>query len=256
MFLKNETKIKPVLAIAMIFTLLTLSVFLLLKIRNTAREYGYIGRAPLTQYTVSIEGTGKISATPDVAQVGLGVTTEGKSVKIAQDENTKKVNDIIKAVKELGVKSEDLQTSNYSIYPKYSYDRESGVSNIVGFTVSQSLSVKVRDLDKVGVILGKAGELGANQVGGVQFTIDDPQNLKDQARAKAIDNAKRKADELFKTLGVSVGRIVSFSEYSGGDIYPLKAYAEGFGVGGSPAPDIQAGSEEIQVNVSITFEIK
>lgn len=239
---------------------LILSVFFIFKIRNVAREYGYIGRAPLSQYTITISGEGKATATPDVATASLGVQTDGKLVKDAQTENNNKMNAITKAIKDLGVEAKDIKTENYSVYPKYDYNRETGASNIVGYTVSQSVSVKIRDLDKVGAILAKAGELGANTVGGVQFTVDDPEKIKSEARQKAIDNAKAKADVLFKNLGVQVGRIVSFDEYGAGGIMPM--YAEkAYGMGGGsdapiPAPNIQPGSLDIVSNVNLTFEIK
>lgn len=253
----NECKcgrlVKPLVAIL----LLVLAVFVIFKTRNLSREYGYIGRAPLTQYTVSIDGEGKISGKPDVAVINMGVQSDAKTVKASQDDNTKKMNDIIKAIKDMGVKDADVQTANYNIYPKYSYDKNTGASDIIGYTVSQSVTVKVRDLDKTGDILSKAGELGANTVGGVQFTIDNPEALKGEAREKAIDNAKKKAAELFKKLGVSPGRIVSFSEYgSGGPVY-YKAYESmGMGGGGAPAPSIESGNLDVVVNVSLTFEIK
>lgn len=244
--------------LAAIFVI-SLSVFVIFKTRNAAREYGYIGRAPLTQYTVNIDGEGKVSGKPDVAVISLGVQSEAKTVKSAQDDNTKKMNAIVKAVKDMGVKADDIQTTNYNIYPKYNYERTTGASNIIGYTVSQSVTIKARDLDKTGDILGKAGDLGANQVGGVQFTIDNPEALKAQAREKAIENAKKKADELFKKLGVSPGRIVSFNEYSNGEPIYYKSSSEGYGIGGgapAAAPDIQSGSLDVVVNVSLVFEIK
>jgi len=242
----------------MILITLLLSVvviFMIFETRNVIRRYGYIGRAPLSQYTVTISGEGKETGAPDVAIVDLGVTSEATTVKSAQADNTKKMNDIIKAVKDLKVKDADIQTTNYNIYPKYSYESKTGVSSIVGYTVSQSVRIKVRNLDDTGTIISKAGELGANQVSGVQFTLDDSEKLKSQAREKAIDNAKSKADDLFKKLGVKVGRIVSFSEYSSDGSYPK--YAEyGVGGGGSVTPSIQTGSLDITINVSLTFEIK
>lgn len=255
---KENHPIKWVFRGAMILLLLALTVFVIFKIRNTVREFGYIGRAPLSQYTINISGEGKVSSVPDIATIDLGVTSEAKTVKQAQDDNTKKMNDIVKAIKDMGVAEKDIQTTNYNIYPKYSYSQTRGTSEIVGYTVSQSVALKIRELDKVGSILAKAGELGANQVGGVQFTIDEPDSLKSDARQKAIKDAKDKANTLAKELGVSLGRVVSFSEYSGGAV-PLyaKSSIESYGMGGGePMPDIQPGSQEVIVNVNLVFEIK
>ena len=255
-FKECHKRMHVLLCLGSIF-MVVLSLFFIFKIRNLGREYGYIGRAPLTQYTISIDGEGKVTATPDVAVVSLGVQSDAKMVKDAQADNSKKMNDIVKAVKDAGVKDADIQTTNYNIYPKYSYDQNRGTSDIIGYTVSQSVTVKVRDLDKVGGILFKAGELGANQVGGVQFTVDNPESLKVQAREKAINNAREKANVLFDKLGLKPGRIVSFNE-SGNGAYPIYAKemsAYGMG-GGAPAPSIETGSLDITVNVSLTFEIK
>lgn len=234
-----------------------LSLFFVIKIRNANREYGYIGRAPLTQYTISIDGEGKVTATPDVAVISLGVQSDSATVKAAQADNSKKMNDIIKAIKDAGVKDADIQTTNYNIYPKYSYDKNTGASDIVGYTVSQSVTVKVRNLDSVGGILAKAGELGANQVGGVNFTVDNPENLKVQAREKAIENARTKANVLFDKLGLKPGRIVSYNESgAGGPPIYMKEAAYGIGGGAAPVPSVEAGSLDITVDVSLTFEIK
>lgn len=237
--------------------LAVLVAFMIFETRNAIRRYGYIGRAPLTQYTITINGEGKETGTPDVAEISLGVTSEAKTVKSAQDDNTKKMNAIIKAIKDLKVKDADIQTANYSIYPNYSYDNIRGSSAIIGYTVSQSVAVKIRNLDDVGTIIADAGELGANQVGGVQFKIDDSESLKAAAREEAIADAKAKAAALFKELGVSAGRIVSFSEYGSGDIYYSKAYEEyGIGGGALSAPSIETGSFDVTVDVSLTYEIK
>lgn len=253
--LKECHKKMHILACLAAAFVIILAVFFIFKIRNVAREYGYIGRAPLTQYTITIDGEGKVTATPDVAVVSLGVQSDAKTVKAAQGDNSQKMNDIVKAVKETGVKDADIQTTNYNIYPKYSYNKDTGISDIVGYTVSQSVTVKVRNLDSVGGILFKAGELGANQVGGVNFTVDNPESLKVQAREKAIDNARTKANVLFDKLGLRPGRIVSFSESGAG--YPPIYMKEAYGIGGGvSSPSIETGSLDIAVNVSLTFEIK
>jgi hypothetical protein len=126
-----------------------------------------------------------------------------------------------------------------------------------GYTISQSVTVKIRDLTKISDVLAKAGESGANQVGGLNFTFDDPENLKVQARDKAIVNAKSKAETLANSLGIKLGRIVGFIE-GGSAPYPITMYksAEAYGMGGGgAAPQVEAGSQDITSNVSITYEI-
>ena len=153
------------------------------------------------------------------------------------------------------IKEEDLKTTNYNINPTYQYT--SGRSVIIGYDVTQTLQAKIRDLTKVSAVLDKAAALGANQVGSLGFTFDEPEKLNDEAREKAIDDAKDKAEGLAEKLGVELGKVVSFSESTNG--VPSPAYysaKEGYGVGGGgAAPDIQTGQNEIVITVNLAYEI-
>jgi uncharacterized protein YggE len=214
----------------------------------------YAGQAPLDVKTITIDGIGKITAVPDIAEVNVGFITEGKNVQVIQKENVTKMNKLVDAIKKLGIADKDIQTSQYSVYPKYDY--ANGRSTLSGYTISQSVTIKIRDLDKTSAVLAAAGESSANQVGGLNFTIDDPEDLKVQARNKAILNAKAKAEVLANSLGIKFGRIVGFSE-GGSAPYPLYAKTDmAYGIGGAEAaPSIEAGNMEITSNVSIIYEI-
>ena len=169
------------------------------------------------------------------------------------------MNGIIDSLKnEFEIKSDDLQTSQYRINPRYQYD--DGRRSIVGYEVTQSLTVKVRDFDKIGNVISKAGDLGANSVNGPNFIVDDPEAYKAEAREKAIASAKEKAETLADQVGVSLGPIIGFNENIGGSV-PRPYYdtaIESFGMGGDlkAAPQIEAGTEEISVSVSISYEIR
>ena len=225
--------------------------------RNTNQQYNFIGKTLHDRDTFTVNGEGKVSAKPDLVKVSLGVTTDAITVKEAQKTNTDHMNAIISALKSMDIAAKDIQTANYSVYPKI--DWTNGKQRILGYTVSQNVEVKVRDLDKVGDVLGKAGELGANQVGGLDFTVDDPKVLQDQARDIAIDDAKKKANILASKLGLQVVKVVTFSENGGGQPYPrpmeysamMKADSAG-----SVAPQIEAGSLDVNANVSVTFEVR
>lgn len=256
---KKILKIKPPvwgLVLATIITVMV-TVYLGILVRNEFKQYDYIGHTDKQVYTISIAGEGKVTAIPDIAQVSVGIQTEKIRVIDAQQENTQKMNQLISQLKSLGIKDEDIKTTNYNIYPQYNYDN--GRSTLRGYQISQSVSVKIRDLDQVGEILEIAGSNGANQVSGLNFTIDEPESLKQEAREKALANAKTKAESLAKVAGVKLGKLVSFNE-SGND-YPIYARsylaadeAAGFGVA-EQAPDIQVGSQEIIVNVNVTYEV-
>ncbi len=236
---------------------LTLIVFVGFKARNASEEFNYIGKVAHDRDTIVIQGEGKVTAKPDLAKMDLGVQVEGATVKVAQEQNTQKMNAITTALAALGVKKEDMQTSQYSIQPKI--DWSNGKQTVLGYTVTQTLSVKVRDLDKAGDVLAKAGELGANQVGGINFTIDDPASLKDEARLKAIADARTKAQALSKQLGLDVVKVVTFSETAQGG-YPVPMMAKSFGMmdsaAAAPSPEIQSGTLDVVSDVSVTFEVR
>lgn len=227
------------------------------QIRNDNKKYDYIGKAQVRD-TIAVEGEGKVVGVPDVATVNLGIVSEAANVGQAQVGNTNKMNALLEKVKALGVDSKDIQTTNYTISPRYDYP--DGRQVLRSYQVSQSVQVKIRDLTKIGAILGVAGEVGANQVSGVAFTIDDPENLRQQAREKAMENALAKAQALAKKAGVRLGKLVSFSEYNNpsSDSY-YKGYTA-YGLGGAvpeaaPAPSVETGSLDITINVTLTYEI-
>ncbi len=233
-----------------------LIVFLSVLTLNSYAEWKEVGHEPSGRDTITLEGEGKVSGEPDLAQVNIGLFTEGESVPDAQDLNTQKVNGIIQALKELGVTEADIQTSSYSITPRYQYDE--GKQTIIGYAVSQNVSVKVRDLTKVGTVLQRVGQLGANQVNGVRFTIDDPSSLKQEARKLALKDAEDKAQELAEALNVHIVRVVTFSEYGGGSPTPYPYAARELDAVGGEAfvPEIEPGSLDVTSNVSVTFEIR
>ncbi len=238
--------------------MLTLAVFLVTLIVNNIKAYGQIGRLPESPRTIVISGTGKIIATPTIAVSNIGLVTQKADVASAQAENTDRMNKMVAALQTLGIAAADVQTAQYQINPNYSYDQKTG-STITGYSVTQSLEVKIRDLTKISAVLAKAGELGANQVNGVTFTIDEPSNLQAQAREKAVADAKEKAQKLADQLGVHLGKIVGFDE-SAGNIPPgpIMFAKDAVGMGGGPvaAPDVQAGSLDVTSQVNVTFELE
>lgn len=242
-----------VLATALV---LFLVIFLGVLTRNEIKKYDYIGRTSEQIYTIMLSGEGKVTAIPDIAQIFLGIQTEKAKVVDAQKENTEKMNQLIKELKKMAIEAKDIKTSNYSIYPQYDWLNNKQL--LRGYQVNQTIEVKIRDLDKVGSIIEVAGRLGANQVGGLNFTIDEPEKLRQQAREKALANAKDKAEALAKIAGVKLGKLVSFAEESGGlTPYPIyRSYAlEAKGVGGGEAPEVQPGSQDVIVNVTVTYEV-
>lgn len=250
---------KPVIGGLMILLLASVITFMIFAIQNEYRQGRYIGQDVERKNSISVSGEGKIQAKPDIGLINLGVISEAPNVATAQKDNTEKMNKITQAMKDLGVEEKDLKTTNYNIYPKYQYTT-SGRSNIIGYEVNQTLEVKIREnlMSKIGDILSKAAELGANQIGSLSFTFDDPEALKTQARKKAIENAKEKAKVLTDDLGVKIVRIINFIE-TASQPPTLYDYAlkEGLGMGGGgTTPDIQTGENEIAAYITIEYEIQ
>ena len=215
--------------------------------------------------TVIFTDTGEVYAKPDLAIIDLSVVTEAKTVADAMTQNTNKMNAVINFVKSQGVDQKDLKTTNFSIYPQYSYVRAApmmypepdGIQVLTGYNVTQTLEVKIRDLSKTGVIIEGATAAGANQIGNLQFTIDNEDQLKEQARSQAIKKIKARAGELSKELGVNIKKIINFSENAYGPIFYAsdKALEMGGGTPSAPIPQTQTGENKISVTVTVTYEI-
>jgi uncharacterized protein len=235
--------------------LLALAAWLGLKARNVAKEYKFIG-IPIETHSITVSGEGRAVTMPDIAKIELGTVIEKKTVAEAQKENTRIMNALNDKLTASGVAKADVQTANYSIQPVY--DWNTGKQTLRGYQVAQNLRVKIRSLDKVGDILGAAGELGVNQVGGIDFTVDQPEVIKQQARVKALANAKAKAEALAQVVGVNLVRVTSFSENVNEPTYnaPYFDKAMAAGIGGGPAPSVEPGSAEFVVNANVTYEIQ
>ncbi|MFA4831125.1 MAG: SIMPL domain-containing protein [Patescibacteria group bacterium] len=225
-------------------------------IRNNVQKFNYIGQADKSERVITIQAEGKVTAVPDIAQTTMGMAAQGSTVEEAQVQNTKIMNQLIAELKALGIGVDDIQTSNYNVYPQYNYTQDEGRA-LQGYEVSQSVSVKIRDLDKSSAVLALAGKVGANSVSGLQFTIDDADVYIEQARIEALEKVYKKARVLSQALGVRLVSIVAYNEYDASQAYSYKAEAMAMdsGIGGG-APDIEPGSADVRLNVSVTFEIR
>lgn len=208
---------------------------------------------------VSVSGTGEVYVTPDIGSVSFSVVTENRDVSVASDENATKMNDVIEYIKSESVESKDIKTSGYNISPRYEWNNDTGKRSLVGYEVTQTISVKIRDLSKVGTIISNATSKGANDVSSLSFVIDDDEEAKAQAKELAIENAKKKAEDLEKMLGIKMVRIVSYSEYSS-DMLRATSYDyavnELMKVTNSIAPTIEVGENKVTSTVTITYSIK
>lgn len=210
-----------------------------------------------TARTFSVGAEGKAIATPDLATFTASVITEGTSPERLEESNTKKMDAVMRFVKDEGIEEKDLKTIAYNLLPKYSYGEQWTRSAIIGYTLTQTVQVKVRDLSRVPKIVGGLSKAGANEIGAIQFTVEEPETVQAEARAEAFRKAKEKAKEMAKESGVRIKRVMNFSEYQNGPITP---YAAGYAMKAEDLrsdtlPPIQPGENEFVVQISVTYEI-
>lgn len=186
-------------------------------ISNNIKQGRYIGQNIETKNTIQVSGKGVVYTRPDLALVTLSVKSERKQISDALKENTLKMNAISAFLKQQGVAKEDLKSTSLNIAPHYEYQTQGipvtfGKRILVGYEVSQSLQVKIRDFKKIGIIIKGATDKGANQIGNLRFTIDQPDELKMEAREQAIKQAKLQAKNIASQLGIHLVRITNFRE--------------------------------------------
>ena len=209
----------------------------------------------------AVTGSGTVYAKADIANIVVGFKSGVKKTAAeATAENTKKMNNIIGALKKLDIEEKDIQTTEYTLSPVYNWTNEKG-QELVGYEVSQNLTVKIRDLNKIGDVIARTTEQGANQIGSVNFTIDDEFELRNQARALAIKKAQEKARLIAEQSGMKLGKIKGFSEGSNDATPILYSNAkvmlsqEGAGMDLSE-PLIPSGQNEIKVDVTLMYEVR
>lgn len=217
--------------------------------------------------TITIDGVGSVKAVPDIANISFSVTEEAPTVAAAQDAASKRTNAALAALKTAGIEDKDITTSSYSSYPLYENQGcplygPCPSPKIRAYQTSQTISVKVRDVEKVGPVLQGLGDAGVQNISAPSFTTDDPENLRAEARDKAVENAKAKAEALADSLGVRLGKVVGFWENTDPG-YPMpyaREAAQSYGGVAMDmamaAPTIPVGEGEYEVRVSVTFELR
>lgn len=260
-------KIKNYLGASIIVAVLALALALLSYVMSYADYVKSYGKSiqPSSFRSFSVSGEGKVVAIPDIARFTFSVVTEGgKDIAELQKKNVGLVNEAIDFVKSSGVDTKDIKTEGYNLEPRYQYyGCEHGGAclppEIVGYKVTQTVLVKVRDFGKVGNVLGGVVAHGANSVSSLSFTIDDPTALQNQAREEAIGKAKEKAKAIAEAGNFKLGQLLSIEE--GYQPYPLYAtqyesLGKGGGVEAPVTPTIEPGSQEIKVSVALRYEIQ
>ncbi len=253
--------VQTLLTIALVGVIVALASYAYFTLKQT--EGVYTGATSIT-----VTGEGEVQAVPDIGTFSFSVMAEGADAKTAQTKSAELVNAILKSLKEAGVDEKDVKNENYNLNPKYKYEDKPCVnfsycppSNPVidGYEVSQTVTVKVRNLDKAGDLISLSGEKGATNISSLAFTVDDEKVSKAEARTKAIADAKLKAEQLTKDLGVEIVKMTGYWENES-PMYPMMNQ----GYGGpemmsdakSVSPEMPVGENTVKSTVSITYEVK
>jgi len=258
---------------ALLIAVSVFALFLIVEVVSGLMGLRYVGTGMAATNTITVSGHGEMVAVPDIATFTFAVVSNKATVADAQTDATAKANAATTYLKETGVAEKDIQTTDYSINPQYDYQNSvcpamapgsaavycaPGRQVLRGYEVRQTTTVKVRDTKKAGELLAGVGTKGATEVSGLNFTFDDPTAVEEEARDKAIDDAKEKAEALADALGVSLVRVVSFNE-NGGGAYPITmSYRADMAVqeAKAPAPEISVGQNKLVSDVSVTYEIR
>jgi hypothetical protein len=198
---------------------------------------------------VTVTGEGTVAAAPDNAVIRLGVASQAKTARAASDANAKDMGVVLAAIKESGVADRDIQTTSLSLQPQYD-PKQSGAAHLVGFQVSNQVTVKIRDIARLSVVLDRAIAAGANEMSGIEFVVSEQAKLLDKARAAAIADARRKAELYANAAGMKVGRVMAISEE--GSAPPPRLYQP---MRAGAAPAIAAGEQTLRAVVTVSFEL-
>ncbi len=204
-----------------------------------------------------VMGEGKVSVTPDIAKISFGIQESGSSLKTVQNAVNVKSKTLTSAFKNLGIEEKDIKTTSYNVYPSYDYTNPG--QKITGYQVSTDYEVTIKDFDKVNDAIVAGTEAGANVVGNVSFDLNESTKTEktNEARVAAVNDAKTKAQGLAKAAGINLGKIINVAENQNQNIRPI-AFDKSVAVGTAPAtePEIQPGQTEIDITVSLSYELR
>ncbi len=202
---------------------------------------------------ITVVGSGDVKVAPDTAQVQMGVQTQAPTAREALSQNTTQMEALLARLREFGIEEKDIQTSSVSIWPRYG----SNGTEVIGYDANNSVTVTIRNIAQTGELLDRVVEAGANNIGGISFTVDDPSALQTNARNVALVDAKTRADAMAQAVGGSVGQVLSITENIG---QPPQIYEQRMamdtGAGASSAVPVQPGQHTITAQVQVTYELR
>jgi uncharacterized protein YggE len=202
---------------------------------------------------ISVSGEATVSVAPDQAQIDAGVSSEAKTAREASEANNAAMGKVLLALKGAGIEEKDYQTARLALQPQYAQNR-TGPSAVTGYRASNRVSIKLRDVTKVANVIDTLVGAGANEIGGIHFVVSQASKLLDEAREKAVADARRKAEIYAKAAGVTLGEPLGISEEGSapGPLFRERRVAAPMAI----APPVAPGEETLSVTVNVTWAIK
>ena len=258
----NDKKI----SVSVFILLVVVSLFTVAKLVNEVKQSSYVGRGSQPSNIISVSGSGEVTAVSDIATLDINLSKDGNTAKEAQDALNESIKKTLAYLKDQKIEDKDIKSEYGGLSPKYSYEKIYCITypcptqdpKIIGYTATESITVKVREVDNASTIRTGLAGIGITNINGPTFSIDDEEGFKDQARSLAIEEARGKAEVLAKELGVKLGKVVTFTDNN--SYYPMYAKAM---MGAEDAvssrelvPTLPKGENKITSNVTITYEIR
>lgn len=209
----------------------------------------------VTGTKLDVSATGKVTRVPDIAIISAGVVTRSSTAVAAIQQNADRMERVRAALKRAGIEDRDIQTSSINLNPEYRYEQNKP-PQLVGYTASNQLNVRFRDIRNSGKILDALVAEGANQINGPTLTIDKPEAALDEARGKAIAVGRARADLYARALGMRVVRLLSVSETGGYQVPPPMPVMMRAEMAGQADTKIDPGEQELQVTLGMAFELQ
>ncbi len=247
------------------------AVLIVAMIVTEIKGYRFIGGGVAATNMISVSGESEVFAAPDIATISFTVREEALKLLDAQNKVSVKTKAVLVEIRKLGIADKDIKTQNYGSYPQYEWQEKasaqictsgycppSGKQVIVGYEVTQHFNVTVRNLELINDLVGALAVANVTEMQGPNFAIDKEDDLRAEARKQAINKARAKAEALASDLGVTLVRIVSFSEGQNYQGYgrEMMMTAKSDAGGSAPAPELPQGEQKITSNVTVTYEIR
>jgi uncharacterized protein len=210
------------------------------------------------QQGIWVNGQGTVTIVPDIATINLGVSARALTVADAQSQATAAMDKVMSALTDNGVAKKDIKTQYFNIQPNYRWEDKTGQNTITGYSVSNVVTVKVMDIEKAGNIIDAVAAAGGDNtvINGISFSVDEPDKYYTEARKKAMEDARAKAEDLAKLAGVALGKAVYISENTS-SYYPYSVnYAKDSIAAGSTPTQISQGETDIMINVQVAYAIE